>query len=81
MSRIYAVHKKEDGAEVSLVKADTKAGALRHVAEKTLTADVASQDELVKLVSAGVKVEDAKADPAPETETEAPKGKKEKAWA
>jgi hypothetical protein len=62
MSRIYAVHKKEDGADVALVKADTKAGALRHVAEKTMTAEVPSQEDLVKLIQAGVKVEDAKAE-------------------
>lgn len=60
MSRYYAVRKKADLADVALVEADTKAGALRFVAEKTLCADVVSQKDLVKLMQAGVKIEAAK---------------------
>ncbi len=83
MSRIYKVQVK-DSQERSLVRAESKAGALRHIAEKTMEAEVATQDDLVKMVAAGVKVEDA----GKETDQEAPEAdksepappKKGKAW-
>lgn len=40
-----------------LVRAPNAAQALRHVAADTLLVEVASQDALVELVAAGVKVE------------------------
>jgi hypothetical protein len=40
-----------------LVRAPNAAQALRHVAADTLLVEVASQDKLVELVAAGVKVE------------------------
>lgn len=40
-----------------LVRAIHPAQALRHVAEDTLAVAVASQDDLVRLLSAGVRVE------------------------
>lgn len=55
-TRIYRVtaHGKD-----RLVRAPNKAQAIRHVAEDTITAEVASQDRLVQLVAAGVKVEES----------------------
>lgn len=41
-----------------LVRAPNRAQALRHVADDILTADVASQNDLVELVGRGMKVED-----------------------
>jgi len=82
MSRIYIVDRKGTEGK-TLVRADTKAGALRHVAEKTMVAEVASQDDLVTLVGAGANVEDAgKEEPeaAPEAEKEPTDGKKKKDW-
>ena len=50
-----------------LVRAPNAAQALRHVAADTLHVAVASQDDLVELVEAGVKVESASV-PAAATE-------------
>lgn len=49
-----------------LVRAPNAAQALRHVATDTLHCQVASQDDLVELIEAGVKVETA-GEPAPES--------------
>jgi len=60
-TRIYAVYDERtlatDGQR--LVRAGTRAQALRHVAQGTFTVVVASQDELVELLGQGIKVEDA----------------------
>lgn len=56
MKRIYIV---EGGEKPALVKATTKNGAIRHAAAKLFTAAVASQDQLVEMTAAGVKVEEA----------------------
>ena len=58
---IYTVSNKkaEPGQSPRLVRASNKAQALRHVAED-FTVEVPTQDDLVKHVSAGVKVEDAR---------------------
>lgn len=63
--RIYVVTRKLPvlgGVEANnrLVRAGNPSQALRHVAENTLSVGVASQDELVELTAAGVKVENAK---------------------
>lgn len=61
-SRIYVVKSKgseNNPADTSLVRAKTKAAALRHLAAQVFVADVAKQQELVDLVTAGVQVEDA----------------------
>lgn len=55
-ARIYIV---TSGGSKRLVKARTPAAAIRHVTRSAYVAEVAGQDELVALVSAGVKVEDA----------------------
>jgi len=84
MPRIYVVSVKESQKK-QLVRAESKAGALRHVAEKTMGAEVASQDDLVEMIGSGLKVEDAgKEEPesAPEAEESTLSGKKEKKdWA
>lgn len=60
--RIYKVctssaHDEGDYLASRLVRAIHPAQALRHVAEDTLSVTVATQDDLVRLVAAGVQVE------------------------
>lgn len=68
-TRIYAVSmtalQDEPGLVSRLVRAPNASQALRHVARDTLCVKVASQDELVANIAAGVKVETA-GDEAPE---------------
>lgn len=75
MSRIYSV-KIKDAKDVLLVSADTRAGALRHAAEKTMVAEVASQEDMYKAAKAGLEIEDAKVE-APDADQE---GKPKKGW-
>jgi hypothetical protein len=58
-TRIYLVTDKKADAK-RLVRAPNNAQAIRHCA-KDFSATVASQDELIAAVGAGVKVEEAKA--------------------
>lgn len=62
-SRIYVVVPRviEDGTNVigRLVRAPNASQALRHVADEFVVA-LASQDDLVALTAAGVKVEESK---------------------
>lgn len=58
--RIYVVAAK--GAKSRLVRASHPSNAMRHVAAGTFTVAVASQDELVKLLGEGAKVEEIKAE-------------------
>lgn len=60
-NRIYAVGA---GTTIRLVRAPNRAQALAHVARSTINVTIPSQDELVKLVTAGTQVEDVKADTA-----------------
>lgn len=65
-ARIYVV-RDQDGqadsaANTRLVKASSQAQAIGHVVRARYTAGVAKQDELVRLMGAGVKVEEASAD-------------------
>jgi hypothetical protein len=62
---IYTVANKkaETGTNPRLVDAANKAQALKHVADD-FEVEVPTQTALVKLVQAGVKVEDAKGEPA-----------------
>ncbi len=78
MSRIYKVALKDAKGVARneneiLVRALTKAGALRFAAEKTMDAEVASQDDLIRLVTAGAKVEESaeQEQPAPAARSEA----------
>lgn len=63
--RIYRVINTETAAEY-LVRAQSQAQAIRHVVKETYRAAVAAQETLVDLLSAGVKVQDAGAEPQPE---------------
>lgn len=55
------------GADVErLVRAASQAQAAGHITRSLVTAKVAEQDDLVRLASAGVKVEDAGEAPAGE---------------
>ena len=56
MSRIYIVGY---GQEIRLVRANTRAQALNHVAHGIIKAQVPTQDELIDLVSKGKSVESA----------------------
>lgn len=58
-SRIYCV-KSKDTSQCYLVRADNKSQAMRAVAEKTYTSEVAEQDTLVELVGNGMSVLDAR---------------------
>jgi hypothetical protein len=55
-TRIYAVAGRDS---FHLVEANTKVGALRHVAEKHFTVVVANQKTLVAAMRDGVKIEQA----------------------
>jgi len=55
--RIYAVY---HGNEGRLVRASTRAQALAHASKTAFNINVATQDELVELITAGVKVETAR---------------------
>jgi hypothetical protein len=60
-TRIYRISEINSpaGKLCALVRAGTQAQAIRHVVRNRFSADVATQDDLVGLLSAGVKVEDA----------------------
>lgn len=54
MSRVYIVGY---GQETRLVRANTRAQALNHVAHGIINVDVPTQDQLIDLISNGKKVE------------------------
>jgi len=56
MSKIYAVGYSQ---EVRLVRANTRAQALNHVAQGIIKVQIPTQDELLHLASSGVVVESA----------------------
>ncbi len=56
MSRIYIV---SYGREARLVRANTRAQALNHVATGIINVDIPTQDQLVDLVAKGQSVESA----------------------
>jgi hypothetical protein len=66
-TRIYHVTVIQAAADAKpqerLVRAKSAAQALGFVSRKTITCDLASQDELVRLAAAGTAVEDATAEP------------------
>lgn len=63
--RIYHVHSKLPGDGARLVRAANAAQALRHVVRDTLTVELATQDDLVRLLGRGVKVEAVNAEDEP----------------
>lgn len=56
ITRIYKVVTPQG---IRLVRATSKASSLSFVAKSTLTSSLASQEELVELLTKGVEVEDA----------------------
>ena len=56
MSRIYIVGY---GQETRLVRANTRAQALNHIAHGIIKVQVPTQDELINLVSKGASIETA----------------------
>ncbi len=58
--RIYIVGSNDPAHPVRLVKATVRQQALTHVAQTLFTVRVATQDDLVKALSDGVKVENAR---------------------
>lgn len=67
-NRIYAVSPKtttKEAAAPRLIRADTQAQALRHVAKDTLNVTVASQNDLIAGLTKGVKIEDAAGESEP----------------
>lgn len=61
--RIYKVsitHGKD--TKQKLVRAATKAGAIKHAAQRCIVAEVATQDDVFTLAKAGEQVEEAKID-------------------
>jgi hypothetical protein len=56
MSRIYIV---SYGRETRLIRANTRAQALNHVATGVINVDIPTQDQLVDLVAKGQSVESA----------------------
>lgn len=59
MLRIYYV-RNADATQQHLVRATSRSQALNHVASTTLQVELAEQDTLVALVSAGIEVERAR---------------------
>jgi hypothetical protein len=64
-NRVYLVTEISTGAE-RLVRANYRASALRHAAQEKFTAHKATHDDLERLITAGVRVETATDNPAPE---------------
>ena len=54
------------GEPVALVRASSKAAAINHAVRRDFSAEVASPDELVELVTCGWRVEDAGEDELPQ---------------
>jgi hypothetical protein len=59
-TRIYIVGSSDPAFPVRLVKASIRQQALSHVAQSLFTVRVASQDDLISALGAGIKVESAK---------------------
>ena len=67
-TRIYSVFDSEVGV-THLVRAATKAQAVNHVVRSRFEANVATQEELILLMSNGVRVEDSTAVEPPSQDT------------
>lgn len=70
-TRIYVITIKPIGLELKtthrLVRTSSPAQALRHVVDNMMSAEYASQDDLVRLLGAGVKVEAVNVEDNPST--------------
>lgn len=62
-TKIYKVMSTNGSAATRLVQAANKASAIRHAVRHSFRADLASQQDLVTLVTQGVPVEKAELDP------------------
>lgn len=60
----HRIYKVTIAGKERLVEGHNKASAVNHVARDTITAEVASQADLVRLVASGIKVETVGAEPA-----------------
>ena len=58
--RIYIVGSNEPAFPVRLIRAAVRQQALTHVAQSLFTVRVASQDDLVKALTNGAKIENAR---------------------
>lgn len=58
--RIYLVGSNDPAFPTRLIKAAVRQQALTHVAQSLFTVRVASQDDLVKALTNGVKIENAR---------------------
>lgn len=54
--RIYLV---KTGSGARLIRASSRIAARNHVARESITSEVASQDQIVDMIEAGIKVETA----------------------
>lgn len=65
-NRIYIVNetKNTDKTKFRLVRATTKTVAIRHVADSAFVCEVAGQEDLIDLISQGLRVENALEVPA-----------------
>ena len=70
-TRIYVVL---TDTKQHLVRATNKVQAINHIARASITAEVASQDELIAAIGEGVKVENAMADAVIDPEQEGQNG-------
>jgi hypothetical protein len=71
-SRVYLVANR-DGTDPRLIRAPYRHMAERHVAAQRFVSRIATKDDLVKLITAGVRVEDAgpaEAEAEPEAEAQ-----------
>jgi hypothetical protein len=66
--RIYLVSGQRSGSGFVLVRARNRADAIRHVASSQFEASVATQEELVAMISAGARVQESGNEEAPEEE-------------
>lgn len=55
--RVYVIHNRHSGKN-HLVRAATPAQAISHITRSEYACKVAEQDDLIRLVAEGVKVED-----------------------
>lgn len=61
-SRIYLVTGTAKDAQPALIRATSQAGAIRHYVLGKASAEAATQDKLIEVISAGGKVQDATAE-------------------
>lgn len=63
-TRIYIARPRTAGGSPRLIRAPSAAQAARHVVRTSIDIDVATQDDIVTAMTAGVQVESTTAEPA-----------------